>query len=161
MRWHYYTWHSVWFYNASKPISRTQSIQYLSDHFLSFPRPNLKRQRPTSVLWFASTRTPPTISQGDLPYEVITFMNFIPSWMPIFTVLRPRTNFSLVGSWQQDDLTFEINWKSFHQDEQVWPTSRDGDGASYASFRLQGTRPERDTLQVVIGNQGWCCFGRS
>ena len=48
---------TLWFYNTSKPISRTQSTQYLSDHFghnvlhfLSFPRPNLKRQRPTSVL---------------------------------------------------------------------------------------------------------------
>ena len=80
---------TLWFYNTSKPISRTQSTQYLSDHFghnvlhfLSFPRPNLKRQRPTSVLWFASTRTPPTISQGDLPFEVIIFVNFIPAPMP-------------------------------------------------------------------------------
>ena len=80
---------TLWFYNTSKPISRPQSKQYLSDHFgqnvmhsLSFSRPNLKRRRPTSVLWSASTRTPPTISQGDLPFEVITFVNFIPAQMP-------------------------------------------------------------------------------
>ena len=80
---------TLWFYNTSKPISRTQFTQYLSDHFgqnvmhsLSFPRPNLKRRRPTSVLWSASTRTPPTISPGDLPFEVITFVNFIPAQMP-------------------------------------------------------------------------------
>ena len=159
--------------------------------FLSFPRPNLKKQRPTSVLWSASTRTPPTISQGDLPFEVIIFVNFIPAQMPwlnwtslghlknVFwkaitltfspianilssSVLRPRTNF-LIADWIMiaEWFDFDINWKVIIKIEQVWPASRDGDGPSYASFWLQGTWPERDTLQVVIGNHWQCCFGRS
>ena len=77
------------------------------------------------------------------------------------TVLRPRTNFFIDWIMIAEWFDFDINWKVIIKIEQVWPASRDGDGPSYASFWLQGTWPERDTLQVVIGNHWQCCFGRS